>query len=220
MTDATRCPTCGKAIRPGDRFCAACGQQLDEPGFVPPAVPLAAPAATAGVGGEPWAAPAQGSAADAAWMRPAAGRAALAEPGRGEDGEESEATPIAAPAGTSAAMATAPPAHGWGTPVGPQARDAVAPVAATEPERRTPDPTPAAETGEIDSGSWFVATNPATLAAWGVVAVVGGLLLGAIGQIDPTDTLVILAFLIVPLGLLLLVLAMVCRVVQGAVGRR
>lgn len=241
-----RCPACGKAIHPGDRFCAACGQQLGEPGFVPPAtqaqaqaqVPApAAPRSTAAADpppGDPWVpAPAP---ADAAWMPP--GRAATAAPR--DTGDPRPTAPEAAHSGggqvpslaeavggegVTAADPTSGGAgvgtvDGWGpatTTIAP-ITSVYSPPGATEVAVAEPAPRP--DPGDDEDANWFATTRPSTLVAWGLIAVVGGLLLGAIGQIDPTDTLVIVAFLLVPLGLLLLPLALVCWVVQKATGRR
>ena len=242
VTESIRCPACGKAIHPGDRFCAACGQQLGEPGFVPPAAPAAPPAAAGASGpgasgGWPGAAAAT---ADAAWMPPAraatVAAVASAGPGRPEaDAPDSwptdpetphgpgrdalVATEAAAGNGTVTGIgAEAGTTVGWGSATaGPSA---VLPVSPPTPAVGIAAPAAPAGTGAAEDANWFVATRPSTLVAWGLILTVGGLLLGAIGQVDPTDTLVILAFLIVPLGLLLLPLALVCWVAQKVTGRR
>lgn len=192
MTDSLRCPVCGAANDPADRFCAACGARLHaEP------VPREAPAAVAG--GE--AAPPTGRPAGATW--PGVDQSAEPEPagngisrpalGGATDGAEPwPSTPAAAGPAEAAAVRAA-------------AEDAAA-----RPAAEPPLPRPTAE----DEESWFVGTRPSTLVAWGLMAVIGGILLGAVGQVDPTGTLVIVAFLIVPLGLLLLLLAPVCWLIQ------
>jgi hypothetical protein len=119
VTESNRCPACGRAIHPGDRFCAACGQQLGEPGFVPPAAPAPSSVSTGAsgpgaAGGWPDVPPAT---ADAAWMPPgrAATVAAVVAGGRG-----------GAEAGTAAESvrllgAETPDAPGRGTDVGQSA---------------------------------------------------------------------------------------------------
>ncbi len=243
MTESNpnRCPACGNAIHPGDRFCAACGQQLGEPGFVPPAAPTAPPAATGADPGAagPWPTP-PAEAADAAWLPPGRAAAVVAPAAGGADPAEPVAarpaglqtpTPAEAPRGEGVVAAATPDptdaGNGWGsvtvTPAGGAPVHPPSPAGPVQPPSRAvgvaaPAPRPSA--ADAEDANWFVATRPSTLVAWGLIAVVGGLLLGAIGQVDPTDTLVIIAFLLVPLGLLLLPLALVCWVVQKATGRR
>jgi len=111
------------------------------------------------------------------------------------------------------------PDGGWGRDPGVPGAAVVATPAAEAAGAAPAAAHPAADESE-EEGNWFATTRPSTLVAWGVIAIVGGLLLGAIGQVDPTDTLVIVAFLLVPLGLLLPPLALLCWVVQKATGRR
>lgn len=233
MTDSSRCPACGKAIHPGDRFCAVCGEQLDEPGFVLPAASAPpAPAAMTERQGDAWPSPPASSAADAAWMPPGRIVATAAASDRGDAGSEARPEPSAVtgdpvaaerpPTEAGGTEATAAMTPGW-APATATTMIAAPPIPLRSPaDDAAPDKRPTEEEAadDGDPGNWFVTTAPSTLLMWGVIATIGGLLLGAIGQVDPTDTLVILAFLIVPLGLLLLLLALVCWIVQKATGRR
>ncbi|MFT4040624.1 MAG: zinc ribbon domain-containing protein [Thermomicrobiales bacterium] len=89
----------------------------------------------------------------------------------------------------SACGTTLPAAGGAITPVAPGERAVVAPAT------RAPEP---------DSTFWVLSAAPSSVMLGGVLLLILALALLLVGQLDPTSTLVIISFMLAPLGLLVL----------------
>lgn len=63
---------------------------------------------------------------------------------------------------------------------------------------------PAARAPEPDSTFWVLSAAPSSVMLGGVVLLILALALLLVGQLDPTSTLVIISFMLAPLGLLVL----------------